>query len=83
MSYSLLAFGGAVTVVTAACGEADDEDDDAPPPVVVPLGSDWGGLDDVQAATGNASVMTLATNTRRFRFMDFPFVVNFAGTPCG
>jgi hypothetical protein len=79
MSYSLLAFGGAVTVVTAACGAADD---DAAPPVDVPLGSDW-GLDDVQAAIGKASVMTLATNTRRFRFMDFPFVVNLAGTLCG
>lgn len=80
MSYSLLAFGGAVTVVTAACGDA--EDDAAAPPVDVPVGSDW-GLDDVQAAIGNASVMTLATNTRRFRFMDFPFVWNLAGIPCG
>ena len=82
MSYSLLAFGGAVTVVTAACGAAEDDDDDAAPPVDVPLGSDW-GLDDVQAAIGKASVMTLATNTRRFRFMDFPFVVNLAGILCG
>ena len=81
MSYSLLAFGGGVTVVTAACGAAE-EDDDAASPVDVPLGSDW-GLDDVQAAIGKASVMTLATNTRRFRFMDFPFVVNLAGTLCG
>ncbi len=79
MSYSLLAFGGAVTVVAAACGEAAD---DVPAPVDVPLGSDC-GLDDVHAAIGNASVMTLATNTRRLRLMDFPFVLNLAWTLCG
>ena len=79
MLYSLLAFGGAVTVVAAAAADAvedddDDDDDEAPPAAVdVPLGSDC-GFDDVQAAIGNASVMTLATNTRRLRFMCFPFV---------
>ena len=79
MSYSLLALGGAVTVVAAAAGAADD----VPAPADdVPLGSDC-GFDDVQAAIGKASVMTLATNTRRFRFMDFPFVVKLAWTLCG
>jgi hypothetical protein len=71
MLYSLLAFGGAVTVVADAAADAVV---DAPPVAVdVPLGSDC-GFDDVQAAIGNASVMTLATNTRRLRFMCFPFV---------
>ena len=81
MLYSLLAFGGAVTVVADAAADAVDDadadadaDEDAPPAAVdVPLGSDC-GFDDVQAAIGNASVMTLATNTRRLRFMCFPFV---------
>ena len=76
MLYSLLAFGGAVTVVADAAADAveDDDDEEAPPAAVdVPLGSDC-GFDDVQAAIGNASVMTLATNTRRLRFMCFPFV---------
>jgi hypothetical protein len=32
------------------------------------------GFEDVQAAIGNASVMTLAMNTRLLRLMGFPFV---------
>jgi hypothetical protein len=75
MLYSLLAFGGAVTVVADAAADADADVDDVPEAEAVddPLGSDC-GFDDVQATIGNASVMTPATSTRRLRFMCFPFV---------
>ena len=69
--YSLLAFGGAVPPSSPT--PPPDDDDDRASSRRAPLGSDC-GFDDVQAAIGNASVMTLATNTRRLRIMCFPFV---------